>query len=68
MNAKLVQPHPQYHPVYDAKWIAWQAHGTTYVVPMTAPRRIVAAASMKPNAKCMPTRPEGSEVWHPHYG
>jgi len=68
VNAKLHQPHPQYHPTYDAKWITWQDKAThaQYVVPMTAPARIVMAATLKPGARTVPSRPQGSEVWHPH--
>ena len=63
----VVQPR-EFHPVYDASWITWTDPRTSavYAVPTHAPRRIVASASMKPGAKCVTTRPAGSEIWHPH--
>lgn len=63
----VVAPKP-FHPVYDASFITWtdpRSHAV-YVVPTHAPRRLVAAASMKPGAQCVTTRPAGSETWHPH--
>jgi hypothetical protein len=45
--------------------VTFKQDGTVFWVPAWAPDRIVTLASMKPGARIVGGRPQGSEVWHP---